>query len=174
MYVKETNEEKYTKKQYFRILDSPIQRTTLDTDIFYQHTSTGRQLTFILGRCLLGPIYFSQAFVGDYTTYAILRLILITIAYAARLGCFTLQMEMVGPEVRPWVCFVRDLAFPLGNILMGATAFLVRDWRHLHLAMASPLLLAPLLYFVLPESVMWLMSKGEFLGQTKHKGSPIF
>ena len=40
-------------------------------------------------------------------------------------------------------------------------AFAIRDWRYLHIAVSSPLLLAPLLYFILPESIMWLMSKGK-------------
>ena len=53
--------------------------------------------------------------------------------------------------------------FAIGECLVCLIAYLVRDWRVFTLVSSLPCLLSViLLYFVLPESPRWLISKGRY------------
>ncbi|XP_068428788.1 solute carrier family 22 member 4-like isoform X2 [Clinocottus analis] len=53
----------------------------------------------------------------------------------------------------PWV-------YVLGIMMLPVTAYLVRSWRHLSLAMAVPGLACIPLWWLIPESPRWLVSRG--------------
>ncbi|KAM8881613.1 solute carrier family 22 member 13-like [Synchiropus picturatus] len=51
--------------------------------------------------------------------------------------------------------------YPLGLMMMAGIAYLIRDWRILHLVLFSPLVLVlGIFYWVLPESARWLLTQG--------------
>ncbi|XP_074514669.1 solute carrier family 22 member 4-like isoform X2 [Sebastes fasciatus] len=52
--------------------------------------------------------------------------------------------------------------YGLGLILLPVTAYLVRSWRHLSLALAVPGLACIPLWWLIPESPRWLVSRGRF------------
>ncbi|XP_042369470.1 solute carrier family 22 member 13-like, partial [Plectropomus leopardus] len=53
------------------------------------------------------------------------------------------------------------ILFPVGLMLLSGIAYLIRNWRILHLVLFSPLLLVlGILYWFLPESARWLMAHG--------------
>jgi len=55
-------------------------------------------------------------------------------------------MEIVGPTKRSWAGLVFEFLWAAGAMLLALTAYFVRDWRHLNLAMSVPPVLF-LIYF---------------------------
>lgn len=53
--------------------------------------------------------------------------------------------------------------FAIGQMLLGAVAWLVQPWRYLIMALHIPCFLIVLYYWVLSESVRWLLSKEMFV-----------
>lgn len=52
---------------------------------------------------------------------------------------------MVGPSKRVWAGTVIDLIFPLGELLLAAIAYAVRDWRYLQTILG--VLIAPFVLY---------------------------
>ncbi|XP_059097988.1 organic cation transporter protein-like isoform X2 [Tigriopus californicus] len=124
----------------------------------------GRKKVFMISAFLTGPLYFGQAFVPNYYTYAGLRLACVVVSYLAAFGSFPLKLEMVSHQYRRYVMLLRDIQMTVGNLILAGLAYYIRDWRILQMICAAPLLLQPLLYFVIPESVSWLVSTGNYQG----------
>ncbi|XP_056290526.1 solute carrier family 22 member 13b [Pseudoliparis swirei] len=52
-------------------------------------------------------------------------------------------------------------SFPLGLILVSGVAYLIPNWRILHLVLFSPLVVVlGIFYWILPESARWLITQG--------------
>jgi len=49
---------------------------------------------------------------------------------------FVLCMEIVGGKWRTIVPILYQIPFGLGNALLAVFAYLIRDWRHLHLTIS--------------------------------------
>lgn len=53
--------------------------------------------------------------------------------------------------------------FAVGQVILGGVAWLVQPWRYLIMALHIPCFLIVLYYWVLSESVRWLLSKDMFV-----------
>ncbi|GFN86182.1 organic cation transporter protein [Plakobranchus ocellatus] len=73
---------------------------------------------------------------------------------------FTLSTELVGPDYRVIGGFVIQVFYDLGYVILAALAYFIREWRYLELAITLPALLFGVYWWILPESVPWLLSKG--------------
>jgi len=108
------------------------------------------------------------AFMKDYYTYVLFRMI----AGAGSEGCFlipfTLSMEVVGIKERvpflPWVTYNTLLAnfisIPLagGEAIISALGFGIKDWRTLQIVASVGCLCVSIVWFLLPESPRWLIT----------------
>jgi len=74
--------------------------------------------------------------------------------------CFVLAVEHVGFKFTMLVGIAIEIPFALGEAVLGVEAVLVRNWRDLQVLAYLPLLLLVALYWVVPESVRWLLSHG--------------
>ena len=74
--------------------------------------------------------------------------------------CFVLAVEHVGFKFTMLVGIAIGIPFALGEAALGVEAVLVRSWRGLQVLAYLPLLLLVGLYWIVPESVRWLISKG--------------
>ncbi|XP_031432738.1 solute carrier family 22 member 5-like [Clupea harengus] len=76
-------------------------------------------------------------------------------------AAFILGMEIMSPSVR--ILFGTlgvSLFFVFGYMLLPLTAYLIRDWRMLQLALTVPGFLCIPLWWFIPESPRWLLSQG--------------
>lgn len=71
-------------------------------------------------------------------------------------------MELVGTNKRDIMGSLMSCLLPIGEIITGSVAWCFRSFRPLLLTLHTPILIFPLLFFVLPESVRWLLAKGRF------------
>jgi len=72
-------------------------------------------------------------------------------------------MEYMRPSVRTLglsICI--GLFYCLGSMAAPWIAVLMRSWRGFLLATSLPLLVVPLFYFIVPESIQWLISKQKY------------
>lgn len=71
-------------------------------------------------------------------------------------------MELVGPKHRKVGSICAGIFFALGQMLLGLSAFFLRDYRHLQLAISLPALLFLAYWWLIPESPRWLVSQRRF------------
>ncbi|KAI1280337.1 Organic cation transporter protein [Halotydeus destructor] len=73
---------------------------------------------------------------------------------------YVLGIEYVGTKYRTWCASGYQIVFALGQVLLAVMAYNVRHWRHLEVCLAILFASGSLLRFLVPESPMWLVSKG--------------
>ncbi|KAL7646808.1 UNVERIFIED_CONTAM: hypothetical protein RMT77_002063 [Armadillidium vulgare] len=104
------------------------------------------------------------AVVGAFSPSYEMLLVMRTITGAGGMGCFqvpfVLAIEYAGPRFRTACGININIPFALGECFLGFLAYCIRDWKHLQLVAVSPAIFAFFSYFFMPESFMWLISKG--------------
>lgn len=75
---------------------------------------------------------------------------------------YILVTELTGPRWRVVAGASINTFFSTGQVLLGLIAWGVPQWRHLTLVLYAPQLLTLAYFWVIAESVRWLMSKGRF------------
>ena len=75
---------------------------------------------------------------------------------------FTLNVELVGIKYKTIVGLLYQTPFALGEMVVGALAIGVRDYRLFHTALAIPCFAMLGLYFIIPESPRWLINKKRY------------
>ena len=76
------------------------------------------------------------------------------------LPSFCLGLEVVGSRHRTFAGMFISIPFAIGEGLVPALAYFVRDWRTFHMVSSVPIFASLLIYFVLPESPSWLLVQG--------------
>lgn len=71
-------------------------------------------------------------------------------------------MELVGPKYRVAAGATISTMFAVGQVLLGFIAWGVQPWRSLTQVLYAPQLLVVSYFWILSESVRWLMSKGRY------------
>ncbi|XP_076142221.1 solute carrier family 22 member 7-like isoform X1 [Alosa pseudoharengus] len=72
-----------------------------------------------------------------------------------------LSVEWFDVEHRTFAGIIVSLDWTIGNLMLAGVAWLVNDWRWLIIAVTSPLLLSVVLWWWLPESARWLITRGK-------------
>lgn len=70
--------------------------------------------------------------------------------------------ELVGPKYRVLAGAVSASMFAVGSIIMGVVAWLINPWRYFLIALHVPCFLLLSYYWIVPESVRWLLSKKKY------------
>ncbi|XP_060648114.1 organic cation transporter-like protein [Drosophila nasuta] len=96
----------------------------------------------------------------EYFTYTIARLIVGATTSGVFLVAYVIAMEMVGPSKRLYAGIFVMMFFSLGYFGMALLATFIHDWRWLQIAFTLPGLIFMAYYWIIPESVRWLLSKG--------------
>ncbi|XP_038075652.1 organic cation transporter protein-like [Patiria miniata] len=122
----------------------------------------GRRKTFILTVILVTISSTVTSFVPNFTAYTAMRFFTAACAYGIYLMIYVLASEIVGPKNRVGATTALLLAFPVGYMILSLLAFLLREWRHLQLAISLPFVLTFLVMIVFPESPRWLITKGRY------------
>eukprot|EP00090_Calanus_glacialis_P003552 TRINITY_DN1261_c0_g1_i5.p1 TRINITY_DN1261_c0_g1~~TRINITY_DN1261_c0_g1_i5.p1 ORF type:complete len:603 (-),score=150.76 TRINITY_DN1261_c0_g1_i5:95-1903(-) len=92
--------------------------------------------------------------------YAFLRFLTGMGGIGCFMVCFVLAVEHVGHKYTMLIGIAIEIPFALGEALLGVEAYFIRDWTTLQIVAYLPLLLLLGLYWVVPESVRWLIGAG--------------
>ena len=80
------------------------------------------------------------------------------------IGCFMVSfvhaVEFIGPTYTTIFGITIAIPFAIGEVILGLEAYLIRDWFPLQLVAFAPLLVLLILWFLVPESPRWLLTKG--------------
>ncbi|KAF5273455.1 hypothetical protein FQA39_LY07472 [Lamprigera yunnana] len=114
-------------------------------------------MTCVFFQALLGTII---AVTPWFEMYVVLRALLGFISVAVVFSAFVLTVELVGGIWRTisGVSYLFPVA--VSYMTISGIAYLVRDWRHLQLAISLPGFLFLALNWTIPESPLWLLAMG--------------
>jgi len=92
--------------------------------------------------------------------YAFLRFITGMGGIGCFMVCFVLAVEHVGYKYTMLIGIAIEIPFAIGEMILGLEAYFIRDWKTLQMVAYLPVLALLGLYFVVPESVRWLIGAG--------------
>ncbi|GBP53922.1 Organic cation transporter protein [Eumeta japonica] len=117
---------------------------------------------------------FNQAWLGlvrywsnTYIGFIISEFAEATFGSGAFSCAYILVTELVGPKYRVVAGATMNSFFSVGQVLLGTIARAVRPWRTLTLTLYAPQLITIAYFWVIAESVRWLLSKSRFDEATK-------
>ncbi|XP_060621213.1 organic cation/carnitine transporter 2-like isoform X1 [Anolis sagrei] len=102
-----------------------------------------------------------QVFSTSWEMFSVLFLIVGMGQISNYVAAFVLGTEILGNSIRIIYCTLGVcLFYALGYMLLPLTAYFLRDWRMLLLALTVPGVLYIPLWWFIPESPRWLLSQG--------------
>lgn len=69
---------------------------------------------------------------------------------------------MVGPKFRVVTSATSTAMYATGQVILGAVAWGIPDWRYMIIALHIPCFIIVSYYWILSESVRWLLSKQKY------------
>ncbi|XP_046583400.1 organic cation transporter protein-like [Haliotis rubra] len=100
------------------------------------------------------------AFAPNFVAFVILRFFNGASNIGLFIPSFVIVMELVGPAKRTLGGMIIQSFWAVGLFIVGALAYFIRDWHHLQLAISVPAVVLLGLYWLVPESPRWLLSRG--------------
>ncbi|XP_071495351.1 solute carrier family 22 member 15-like [Diadema antillarum] len=120
----------------------------------------GRLKMTLISLCLLTSLGTLSAVLWSFKLFFIFRFLVGYGAGGVILTSFVLQTENLTSSYRTKVASCIPACFAGGVMIFAAMAYFIRHWRNLLLAAALPVSAYLLMYFVIPESPRWLMTRG--------------
>ncbi|XP_053604660.1 solute carrier family 22 member 3-like isoform X2 [Plodia interpunctella] len=122
----------------------------------------GRRVALIISVFNLGLIGLIRAFSVNYPMYLALQILQTTLGAGTFSSSYIILTELVGPKYRVVTSATCSSLFAVGQIVLGSVAWLVQPWRYMIMTLHIPCFLIIIYYWVLNESVRWLLSKKKF------------
>ncbi|KAK7489264.1 hypothetical protein BaRGS_00019516 [Batillaria attramentaria] len=105
----------------------------------------------------------ATAFVDNYILFTVLRFVVGMLNIGVGLSSFVLVTETFPAKQRTVVSIAFQIFWAVGVMTVAGFGHLVRNWRHLELLLSLPNLLALPCYWLLPESLPWLVSRNRLI-----------
>ncbi|KAI8422056.1 hypothetical protein MSG28_009953 [Choristoneura fumiferana] len=122
----------------------------------------GRRVALIISVFNLALFGLIRAFSVNYPMYLAFQLLQTTLGAGTFSSAYVFAAELVGPKYRVVTSATCSSMFAVGQVVLGGVAWLVQPWRYLIMALHIPCFLIVVYYWVLSESVRWLLSKEMF------------
>ncbi|XP_022095073.1 uncharacterized protein LOC110981647 [Acanthaster planci] len=120
----------------------------------------GRKIVLLLACVAHGVWGVIAVFVWNYPAFVTLWFLIGLFSQGYNQVQFVIIMEMFPPECRTLMGSLNNMFWGLGVITLTPIAYLLKNWRHMQLAISIPCFMAIPLWFVLDDSVRWLVAKG--------------
>ncbi|XP_016995417.2 organic cation transporter protein isoform X1 [Drosophila takahashii] len=114
-------------------------------------------MAFVTIQSVFGGIL---AFSTSVAMFMSLRVIIGFASMTVTVVSFVLVVELVSGRWRTVIGILNILPVAISYVLSAGLAYLIRDWRHLQLAISFPWLIMLTIWFWLPESPRWLLAQG--------------
>jgi MFS transporter, OCT family, solute carrier family 22 (organic cation transporter), member 4/5 len=119
----------------------------------------GRKLIFVIATIFMSITGIGQAVSSNYImflSFAFLNAVGTSGVYPL---AFVLGLEMVGKKKREMSGVVLNYFYSIGEALVGVIAWLDGDWVNLQYWVSAPPILFVAYYWIIPESIRWLLAK---------------
>jgi MFS transporter, OCT family, solute carrier family 22 (organic cation transporter), member 4/5 len=127
--------------------------------IYFIYFSIGRKTTLIISTFFMSLTGIFQAFATCYEMFVIFAFLnAIGISGIFPLA-FVLGLEMVGKRKRGVAGIVCNYFYAIGVAILGLVAWCYDHWVILQLIISIPPMILLVYYWIVPESVRWLLSK---------------
>nr|XP_026496282.1 solute carrier family 22 member 7-like [Vanessa tameamea] len=122
----------------------------------------GRKRALIISVFNLGLIGLIRAFSVNYIMYVVLQILQTTLGAGTFSSAYIFAAELVGPKYRVITSSAAASMFAVGQVVLGSVAWLIHPWRYMIMALHIPCFLVISYYWILSESVRWLLAKKKF------------
>lgn len=121
----------------------------------------GRRTSVVIFSFNIALIGLIRAFSVNYAMYVTLQFLQTALGGGAFSAAYILAAEIVGPKYRVRTSAMMSTAFALGQVLLGAMAYAIHEWRILNMVVFIPVFLLVSYHWLLTESPRWLLSKNK-------------
>lgn len=123
----------------------------------------GRKISFFASVVVMAVFGVLSGVVNNYWAFIILRCVVGATTSGVFLVAFCLAMEMVGPKYRVIAGTLCQYYYSFGYLVMAAVAYLLNfNWHYLQIVLSIPSVLFLSYWWIVPESVRWLISRGKY------------
>ncbi|XP_017147449.1 organic cation transporter protein [Drosophila miranda] len=120
----------------------------------------GRKRIFLFCIVFMAVTGIAQALAWDYISFLSFALLNAVGTSGVYPLAFIIGVEMVGPRKREMSSIVLNYFYAVGEALLGLSVF-IPNWRHLQLILSIPPLLFLGYFWIVPESVRWLLARNQ-------------
>ncbi|XP_039228738.1 organic cation transporter protein isoform X1 [Drosophila yakuba] len=124
----------------------------------YTYFRYGRKHIFLFCIVFMALTGVAQALSWDYISFLVFALLNAVGTSGVYPLAFIIGVEMVGPRKREMSSIVLNYFYAVGEAVLGLSVFLP-DWRQLQLALSLPPLICVAYFWLVPESVRWLLAR---------------
>ncbi|XP_017840801.2 organic cation transporter protein [Drosophila busckii] len=121
----------------------------------------GRSFSIALGGILGAVLGIVRSYSPSYVWFLIFEFLDNMTSSTLYSTCFVIGIELVGPRRRVVACSVITIFYAVGEVALAMFAKYFPDWRILLRITYIPSLILLTYFWILPESVRWLLSMGK-------------
>lgn len=122
----------------------------------------GRKTILMWCLILSGLAGLIRSFSNSYVFFITMTIMDSIVRAGAYANCFIIGMEFVAPEKRAIISIFLSIFCGIVGMIVGAVAWILQTWRTLDRIMYGVCLLVVSYYWLLPESVRWLLTKERY------------
>lgn len=119
----------------------------------------GRRTALAFGGFVAAFLGIIRSFATSYTFFVVFEFLDSMASSPLYSVCFIVGIELVGPKRRVLACSLITIFYAIGEMLMAIFAKFYPNWRVLLRIMYVPALVLVVYFWILPESVRWLLSQ---------------
>lgn len=120
----------------------------------------GRRSIMILGMVFCSLAGIARSFSTNYIWFTVLEFVDAAFGSGTYAAGFVLGVELVGPSKRVLTGTIICCCYAVGEVFVAGVAWWLKDWRPMLLVIYIPPLLLFLYFWIIPESIRWLLSQG--------------
>ncbi|CAH2087180.1 unnamed protein product [Euphydryas editha] len=120
----------------------------------------GRKLALSLASLMNGVFGFLRSFSTNYIMMLVFEFLEAGLGAGAYSTAFVIAMELVGPKGRVFGNTLINGVYVMGLISLALFSWWLQSWRNLLRLIYTPALFVVSYYWILNESIRWLLSKG--------------
>ncbi|XP_016976584.2 organic cation transporter protein [Drosophila rhopaloa] len=121
----------------------------------------GRSFSIALGGILGAVLGVIRSFSPSYAWFLVFEFLDNMTSSTLYSTCFVIGIELVGPKRRVLACSVITVFYAVGEVGLAMAAKAFPNWRILLRITYMPSLILLAYFWILPESVRWLLSQGK-------------
>ncbi|XP_060564193.1 organic cation transporter protein-like [Ruditapes philippinarum] len=121
----------------------------------------GRKPVMMISLIMPVVVGVATSYAPWYSVFVTLRFVQGVLMQGLQTSTYTLAMELFLPQYRSYAGAILECFWGLSVMTVPFLAYLIPNWRHLQLVISLPSVVAVFYFFVIPESLRWLILKNK-------------